>query len=124
MKDLGELLIYLGFALLAMHWLPLAMIAIALAVVWLPNMSRKDRPLARYAELAAYQQPSKLFIPFLFRTGHILRPRSLSPPSTGNTTPVMYDACARNTTACATSSGLPQWPNSVRRAVAAICCAS
>jgi len=66
MNYLGELLIYLGFGLLAMHWLPPAIIAVALAGVWLPNMLRKDKSLARYVEFEAYRQRSKLFIPFLF----------------------------------------------------------
>ncbi len=63
---LGELFIYLGFGLLAMHWAPLAIIAVAFLVVWLPNMLRKDRSLARYAGFAAYRQRTKLLIPFLF----------------------------------------------------------
>ncbi len=62
----GELLIYLGFGLLAMHWLPLAVLAAYIAVVWLPNMRRKEQSLSRYPEFAAYQRSSKLFIPFLF----------------------------------------------------------
>ena len=61
----GELLIYLGFGLLAMHWLPLVVIALFLAVVWVPNMRRKDRSLSRYAEFAAWKKRTKLFIPFV-----------------------------------------------------------
>jgi protein-S-isoprenylcysteine O-methyltransferase Ste14 len=66
MNYFGELLIYLGFGLLAMHWLPLAIIGVALAGVWLPNMLRKDKSLARYAEFEVYRQRSKRLIPFLF----------------------------------------------------------
>jgi protein-S-isoprenylcysteine O-methyltransferase Ste14 len=62
----GELLIYLGFGLLAMHWAPLLVLLLFIACVWLPNMRRKDRSLARYPEFAAYRARSKLFIPFLF----------------------------------------------------------
>lgn len=62
----GELLIYLGFGLLAMHWAPLLVLLLFIAFVWLPNMRRKDRSLARYPEFAAYKARSKLFIPFLF----------------------------------------------------------
>jgi protein-S-isoprenylcysteine O-methyltransferase Ste14 len=61
----GELLIYLGFALLAAHWAPILVIALFLAVVWLPNMRRKDRSLARYPGFEAYRRRTKLFIPFL-----------------------------------------------------------
>ena len=63
---LGELLIYLGFALLAMHWLPVALLAAFVLIYWLPNMRRKDRSLARYPEFAAYQRRTKLLIPFIF----------------------------------------------------------
>ena len=61
----GELLIYLGFGLLAMHWLPLVVILLYLGFVWLPNMHKKDRSLSRYAEFAEYKNSTKLFIPFL-----------------------------------------------------------
>ncbi len=66
MNYFGELLIYLGFGLLAMHWLPLAVIGAYLVIIWLPNMRRKDQSLNRYPEFAAYQQRSKKFIPFLW----------------------------------------------------------
>lgn len=63
---LGELLIYLSFALLAMHWLPIVLLAAFVIVYWLPNMRRKDRSLARYPTFAAYRARTKLFIPGLF----------------------------------------------------------
>jgi protein-S-isoprenylcysteine O-methyltransferase Ste14 len=66
MNYLGELFIYLGFGLLAMHWAPIVIIGVALVGVWLPNMLRKDRSLARYADFEAYRKHSKLFIPFVF----------------------------------------------------------
>lgn len=62
----GELLIYLGFALLAMHPLPLVLLALFVAVYWWPNMRRKDRSLARYPDFEAYRQRTKLFIPFVW----------------------------------------------------------
>jgi steroid 5-alpha reductase family enzyme len=61
----GELLIYLGFGLLAMHWAPILVIALFLAVIWIPNMRKKDRSLSRYPEFQAYKERTKLFIPFL-----------------------------------------------------------
>lgn len=61
----GELLIYLGFSLLAMHWIPLAALALFVGGLWLPNMIRKDRSLSRYPEFAAYRKRSALFIPFV-----------------------------------------------------------
>jgi steroid 5-alpha reductase family enzyme len=66
MNYFGELLIYLGFGLLAMHWIPLLILLLVFAVVWLPNMRRKDRSLARYSEFEAYRRQSTLFIPFLW----------------------------------------------------------
>jgi protein-S-isoprenylcysteine O-methyltransferase Ste14 len=62
----GELLIYLGFGLLALHWLPILVILLYIMVVWLPNMLKKDKSLARYTEFLEYKRKSKLFIPFLF----------------------------------------------------------
>jgi steroid 5-alpha reductase family enzyme len=61
----GELLIYLGFALLAMHWLPLVLLALFVIVYWVPNMRRKDRSLARYPGFAEYKAHTRLFIPLL-----------------------------------------------------------
>jgi protein-S-isoprenylcysteine O-methyltransferase Ste14 len=63
---LGELLIYLAFALLAMHWLPLLLLLAFILVYWLPNMRRKDRSLARYGEFEAYRQRSKLLLPWVW----------------------------------------------------------
>jgi steroid 5-alpha reductase family enzyme len=62
----GELLIYLGFGLLAMHWLPLLVILLFILIVWLPNMRRKDRSLSRYPDFAAYKARTKLLLPFVF----------------------------------------------------------
>lgn len=62
---LGELLIYFGFAVLALHWLPLAWLGAMLLGVWLPNMRRKDASLARYPDFAAWKARSGLFFPAL-----------------------------------------------------------
>jgi len=62
----GELLIYLGFGMLVMHWAPLIVILLFVLIVWLPNMRRKDRSLARYPDFASYKARSKLFLPFVF----------------------------------------------------------
>lgn len=62
----GELLIYLGFGLLAMSWLPVGVVTLWVVAYWLPNMWRKDRSLARYPDFAAWRRQSKLFIPFLY----------------------------------------------------------
>ena len=62
----GELLIYLGFGLLAMHWLPILIIFLFIIIIWFPNMLKKEKSLSRYPEFVQYQQKSKLFIPFIF----------------------------------------------------------
>ena len=62
---LGELFIYLGFTLLAMHWIPLACLGFWFVAVWIPNMRKKDRSLSRYPEFAAYKAKTKLIIPYL-----------------------------------------------------------
>jgi steroid 5-alpha reductase family enzyme len=62
----GELLIYLSFGLLAMHWAPILVLFLFITAYWLPMMRRKDHSLARFPEFSAYQQRTKLFIPFLF----------------------------------------------------------
>ncbi len=63
---LGELFIYLGFGLLAAHWLPVVMLGVFVAVVWIPNMMRKDRSLARYPEFAAYRARSWRLLPLIW----------------------------------------------------------
>lgn len=61
----GELLIYLGFGLLAMHWLPLAVIGLAMVSFWIPRMVRKDRSLSRYPEFAEYKRRTRMLVPFV-----------------------------------------------------------
>jgi steroid 5-alpha reductase family enzyme len=62
---LGELLIYLSFALLAMHWLPYAVLAGFALAVFLPNMRKKDESLSRYPGFATYRERSGLLLPRL-----------------------------------------------------------
>jgi len=62
----GELLIYLGFGLLARHWMPLFVILLFILFVWIPNIIRKEKSLARYPDFEDYKRKSNLFIPFLF----------------------------------------------------------
>lgn len=61
----GELLIYLGFGVLAMHWLPLTILGVFVVGYWIPQMRRKDRSLSRYPEFADYARRSTLFIPYV-----------------------------------------------------------
>lgn len=62
----GELLIYLSFSLLALHWAPFVVMAIYLALEWLPNMRRKDESLSRYPDFADYKARTKKLIPFVW----------------------------------------------------------
>jgi len=55
--------VYLPFCLLGMHWAPMLVLAVVVFGMWLPNMIRKDRSLARYPEFAAWRGRSWLFIP-------------------------------------------------------------
>ena len=60
----GELFIYLSFALLAMHWIPILILAVFMIIVWVPNMLRKDKSLSRYKEFEDYKNKSRMFFPF------------------------------------------------------------
>ena len=62
----GELLIYLSFAIMSQHWLPLAVLASFMAIIWFPNMRRKDKSLSRYPQYAEYKKRSSLLIPFIW----------------------------------------------------------
>ncbi len=62
----GELLIYLSFAILSMHWLVYLILTIFVLAYWVPNMLRKDRSLARYPGFEDYRTQSWLFLPLLF----------------------------------------------------------
>ena len=63
---LGEIFIYLGFALLAQHWLPFAILGLVVAIVFIPNMLKKDKSLSRYPEFENYKANSGLLLPKLW----------------------------------------------------------
>ncbi|HEY9888241.1 MAG TPA: DUF1295 domain-containing protein [Candidatus Obscuribacterales bacterium] len=73
---LGEILIYLAFAMLSMHWLPFVILGLFAAGIFVPNMRKKDRSLSRYPEFAAYQAHSGLLFPKLF--GGVIPPEQKS----------------------------------------------
>ena len=62
----GELLIYLSFALLSHHWLPIVVLASFMCIIWYPNMLRKDNSLSRYDKFKEYKKRTSLLIPFLW----------------------------------------------------------
>ena len=47
---LGEILIYLGFAIFAEHYLPIIVVALIGTGLYLPNMLEKDKSLSKYDE--------------------------------------------------------------------------
>lgn len=63
---LGEIFIYLAFAMLVQHWLPYVIIGGFVLGIFIPNMLKKDKSLSRYPEFEEYQANSGLIIPKLF----------------------------------------------------------
>ena len=63
---LGEILIYLSFAMLAQHWLPFGILGFFAVLVFVPNMLKKDQSLSRYPDFVAYKERSGLLLPKLF----------------------------------------------------------
>jgi steroid 5-alpha reductase family enzyme len=61
----GELLIYVAFAMLSLHWAPFVVIGLMLTAVWIPNMLKKDRSLSRYPDFEEYRARTRMFIPFI-----------------------------------------------------------
>ena len=62
----GEFLIYASFSSLAQHWIPYAVMAVFISIVWVPNMLKKDKSLSRYDAFADYKAQSGLIFPKLF----------------------------------------------------------
>ncbi len=62
----GELLIYLGFSLLAQHWIPLLALFLFIIIIWIPNMRHKEHSLSRYKEFENYKNNSSFIFPFIF----------------------------------------------------------
>jgi protein-S-isoprenylcysteine O-methyltransferase Ste14 len=60
---LGELMIYSGFALLAVSWIGFIGIAAFFIGAFIPNMIKKDRSLSRYPEFINYKKHSGLLLP-------------------------------------------------------------
>tara|TARA_B100000131_G_C18049399_1_gene585781 strand:+ start:635 stop:1267 length:633 start_codon:yes stop_codon:yes gene_type:complete len=59
----GELLIYLAFSILSLHWIPILILSLFILIVWLPNMMRKDKSLSRYDDFNEYKNRSNMFWP-------------------------------------------------------------
>jgi protein-S-isoprenylcysteine O-methyltransferase Ste14 len=63
---LGEILTYLAYAVLAMHWLPYLIVAAWGFGFFLPSMLRKDQSLSRYPEFPEYRARTGLLLPKLW----------------------------------------------------------
>jgi protein-S-isoprenylcysteine O-methyltransferase Ste14 len=62
----GEILIYLSFAIMSMHWIPFVVLGAWVFGFFVRNMLRKDRSLARHPGFAEYKRQTGLLIPRLF----------------------------------------------------------
>ncbi len=60
---LGELMIYVGFALLSASWVGFIGITLFFVGAFIPNMIKKDKSLARYSDFNNYKQTSGLLLP-------------------------------------------------------------
>jgi len=59
---LGELMIYLSYAMLSLHWLPFVVLA-GWFTSFIVRMRRKDRSLSRHPEFEPYRKTSWMFLP-------------------------------------------------------------
>jgi steroid 5-alpha reductase family enzyme len=60
---LGEILIYMAYAMLSFHWLPFAIEGAWILGFFWPNMRKKDASMARYPEFAAYKARTGMLLP-------------------------------------------------------------
>ena len=60
---LGEILIYLSFAILSMHIIPFIILSVFFFVVFLPRMIRKDKSLKKYDLFEEYKSKTGLLFP-------------------------------------------------------------
>jgi protein-S-isoprenylcysteine O-methyltransferase Ste14 len=63
---LGEILIYVSYAILSMHWLPFVILAAWVFGFFARNMAAKDRSLSRHPGFEDYRKSSGLLFPRLF----------------------------------------------------------
>ena len=60
---LGEIIIYLSFALLALNIIPFVILAIFFFIVFLPRMYKKDKSLSKYKAFKEYKNKSGFLFP-------------------------------------------------------------
>jgi len=61
---LGELMIYVGFALLANHWMGFIGIMVFFLGAFLPNMLKKEKSLSRYPQFESYKEETGFLWPW------------------------------------------------------------
>ena len=60
---LGEILIYISFALLSLNIIPFLVLAIFFFIVFLPRMYKKDKSLSKYESFSVYKNKTGLLFP-------------------------------------------------------------
>ncbi|MBV8226398.1 MAG: DUF1295 domain-containing protein [Verrucomicrobia bacterium] len=63
---LGEIFIYVSFAIMSMHWIPFVVLGAWVFGFFARNMLRKDSSLARYPGFAEYKSRTGLLFPRVF----------------------------------------------------------
>ena len=63
---LGEILIYVAYATMSLHWLPFLVLAGWVFGFFVKNMLAKDKSLSRYPEFEPYKKKTGLLFPKLF----------------------------------------------------------
>jgi protein-S-isoprenylcysteine O-methyltransferase Ste14 len=63
---LGEILIYVSYALMSLHWLPFLILAGWIFGFFVRNMLKKDQSLSRHPQFEEYRKRTGLLFPKLF----------------------------------------------------------
>jgi protein-S-isoprenylcysteine O-methyltransferase Ste14 len=64
---LGEIMIYLAYALMSLHWLPFVVVAGWVFGFFVPNMIKKDKSMARHAGFDKYKSRTGMLFPRIGR---------------------------------------------------------
>lgn len=63
---LGEILVYVAYALMSLHWLPFLILAGWVFGFFVRNMRKKDESMSRHPEFGEYRKSTGLLLPKLF----------------------------------------------------------
>lgn len=64
---LGEIMTYMGFAIISWHWIPFIVNSAWIFGFFIRNMTKKDRSMSRLPGFAAYKARTGMLFPRLFR---------------------------------------------------------